>query len=68
MAGKTVKEIIEAFEKLPKEEQNKVYTPLFGIKSPPGVNPPSKEVSDGFKKIVSEIFAENEELFRKLAH
>jgi hypothetical protein len=68
MAGKTVKEIIDAFEKLPKEEQDKVYAHLFGVESPPGINPPSKEVSEKFKKIASEVFAENRELFKKLAN
>jgi len=68
MAGKTVKEIIDAFEKLPKEEQDKVYAHLFGVESPPGISPPSKEVSEQFKKIASEVFAENHELFKKLAN
>lgn len=67
MAGKTVKEIMDAFERLPKEEQDKVYAHLFGVQSPPGVNPPSKQVSDEFRRIASEVFAGNHELFKKLA-
>lgn len=67
MTCKTVKEIIKAFANLPKEEQDRVIAHLFGIESPIGVNPPSKEVTEEFKRIASEVFSENRELFKKLA-
>ena len=67
MAGKKVEEIIEAFERLPKEEQDRVIAHLFGIQSLAGVKPISKEVSDEFKRIASEVFDQNRELFEKLA-
>jgi hypothetical protein len=67
MAGKKVKEIIEAFENLPKEGQDKVFAHLFGVESPIGVKPPSKELAEQFKRIASEVFAENHEQFKKLA-
>ena len=58
MAGKKVKEIIEAFENLPKEEQDKVFAHFFGVKSPVGVKPPTKEVTEEFKRIASKVIAE----------
>jgi hypothetical protein len=67
MAGEKVKEIIDAFEKLPKAEQDEVFAHLFGVRSPIGVKPASKEVSEEFKRIASEVFTENRELFKKLA-
>jgi len=67
MAGKKVEEIIEAFKKLPKEEQDKVIAHFFGAKSLTGSELVSEEVSDEFKRIASEVFDRNDELFRKLA-
>jgi hypothetical protein len=38
-----------------------------GIESPPGINPPSRKVSEEFKRIAAEVFTENHKLFKKLA-
>ena len=67
MASQTVQEIMDAFEKLPQEEQFKVIGHLHGILSPAKVNPPTSKVSEEFKQIASEVFNQNDELFRKLA-
>lgn len=67
MPSKEVKEIFDAFAALTQAEQNEVIAHLFGIESPVGGNPPSKEVSEEFKRIASEVFAENRTLFKKLA-
>jgi hypothetical protein len=67
MVGKRVKEILDAFEKLPREEQDEVFAHLFGVVSLPGVKPSPNEVTDEFKKIASEVFSNNDELFKKLA-
>jgi len=61
MAGKKVKEIFDAIENLPKDEQHKVYSHFFGVESPLGLKPPSKEVSEEFKRIASEVFTESRE-------
>lgn len=67
MPSKKVKEIFDAFVALTQAEQNEVVAHFMGIKSPVGVNPPPKEVSDEFKLIASEVFDQNRELFEKLA-
>ena len=67
MAGKKVEEIIDAFENLPKEEQDKIFAHFFGVESPLGVKPPAKEVTEKFKRIASDVFTQNRELSKKLA-
>ncbi|MDR3459301.1 MAG: hypothetical protein P4N60_17870 [Verrucomicrobiae bacterium] len=66
MPSKKVEEIFDAFSALTQAEQDEVIAHLMGIKSPVGVNPPP-EVSDEFKRIASEVFDQNHELFKKLA-
>jgi hypothetical protein len=57
-------EIIQQIENLPLEEQRKVFAYLraheAGASAPGGV-------SDEFKKVASDVFSKNDELFRKLA-
>ena len=67
MAGEKVKEIIDAFENLSKAGQDEVFAHFFGVKSPLGANPPSGKATAKFKRIASEVFTENHELFKKLA-
>jgi hypothetical protein len=67
MPSNKVKEICDAFVALTQAEQNEVIAHLMGVKSPVGINPPSKKVSDEFKHSASEVFAQNHELFKKLA-
>lgn len=53
-------EVIEEIKQLPPEEQRKVAASLHQIETP-------GEVSEEFKRIAGEVFATNDELFRKLA-
>ena len=53
-------EVIEEIKQLTREEQRKVADFIRQLESP-------GEVSDGFKRIADEVFATNDELFRKLA-
>jgi hypothetical protein len=67
MPSEKVKKLFDAFASLSQTEQNEVFAHFMGIKSPVGINPPPKEVSDEFKRIASEVFDQNRELFQKLA-
>ena len=53
-------EIIKEVTQLPREEQRKVAAYIHQIEN-------SGEVSEEFKRIADEVFATNDELFRKLA-
>jgi hypothetical protein len=62
-------EIIQQLENLPPEEQRKVFAYLRAHEtaaSAPG-DQPTGVVSEEFKKIADDVFAKNDELFRKLA-
>ena len=63
----TAKEIIKKIDQLPEDELNILFAHYFGVKSPPGINPPAKEVTEEFKRIASEVFAQNRKLFKKLS-
>ena len=52
-------EVIEEIKQLPREEQRKVADYVRTLDT--------GEVSEEFKRIADEVFATNEELFRKLA-
>jgi len=64
----TAKEIIEKIDQLPEEELNRLFAHYFGVKSPPGINPPAKELTEEFKRIASEVFTQNRKLFKKLSN
>ena len=61
-------EIINQIERMPREEQRKVFEHLQAhqIGAQP-VEPQTGEVSEEFKAIADEVFTKNAELFRKLA-
>jgi len=63
----TAKEIIEMFCQLPREEQDKVIAYFLGAETMPGFSPASPNVTAAFRAISSEVFATNNELFKKLA-
>jgi hypothetical protein len=53
-------EIIEEFKQLPPEEQRKVAAYIQEFET-------SGKISEEFKRVAEEVFATNDELFRKLA-
>lgn len=53
-------EVIEEFKQLPREEQRKVAAYIHKFET-------TGEVTEDFKCLADEIFATNDELFRKLA-
>jgi hypothetical protein len=64
----SVTEIISQIERMPREEQRKVFVHLQTHEI--GTKPLENElgqVSDEFKAIADEVFTKNAELFRKLA-
>ena len=63
----TAKEVMEQIERLPKEEQEKLFAHYMGVQAVPGAVPASCEVSERFRRIAAEMFTENSELFKKLS-
>jgi len=61
MAGKKFHQMTRASKKVLEKEQDKLCASFCRVK------PDQKEVSQEFRKIASEVFSKNDELFRKLA-
>jgi hypothetical protein len=60
-------EIIEQIKKLPREEQQKVLAFIHAAEDAGALQKPGPKITEEFKRMANEMFATNEELFRKLA-